>query len=534
MYIPLTFEGSLGKCLYASGGLTNGTFISGSDEYEFHLYNNNSTFTITNGTVDNVTILLVGGGGGGGWATSAAQGGGGGGVTLIQNQRLYPGTYSIIVGKGGLGSTSTISNQIGDTGTSSSFSGSGLYITASGGGGGGYFGNDTGTGVSGNGFAGGSSTSTYGGGGGGAVAVGQAGNTTNGAGDGGNGIEYANSDRRFAYAFGCGGGGSRTAAGSGQVGFSCNSTSYGAGCSNVDYPAQDGNPGYGGGGGAGLRGYTGAGDGGDGCVYIQYKINSYCKNFNHKTGSCECREITFNTDPIATYDPLVTGSYAYVPCGTSTLVTGSVQAYYPITVCATSGAFFVGPTSSSRYQIGYNSTGSQCSTWSNVCGTSPIYTSSCSSSYFTYFGSGYTYYVGRNSDSISYSEVDNNYVQGGAEIGRYVCQSSILTNPSGSSVKVAPTVNSPAGTFIKLDGSKCLVLNWQSTLVTSATSTLHWYDCTGTLQTYTFTFPGTVNYTFTASFAVESPWYTGTFIGSYDYVTTGNDYTGSLPACGCP
>jgi hypothetical protein len=541
MYIPLTFEGSQAKCLYAEAGPGgyNGSFISGSDQYNYHLYTGSvGTLNVNAGTIDNVTILIVGGGGGGGTHTIGAQGGGGGEVKFLTNQRLYTGTYSISIGGGGIGFVGATS-RIGNTGGQSSFSGSNLFISASGGGGGGYYGNSSGTGVSGNGFAGGTPISTAGGGGGGATAAGSPGTTSSG-GNGGQGLYFATANSNIAWGFGCGGGGSKNG---NNAGVSCNDNFYGAGANySSGQSGADGMPGYGMGGGGGYASSaTGGGDGSSGVIYIQYKINSYCKNNFNQTGSCGCREIviTPNNTP-SELDPTYTGSYVYVPCYGTELVSGSIRDEYPITVCAMSGTFFYTPT-----QIGFV-TGSignalaECSTGSS-CLPIPQYTSSCSSSIYTYFGAGNTYYVPRNSTSLSFASVGG--TGEGNTFGRYICQSSILTNPSGSDVVVQQ--NSYFGSFIdgKLSGAKCVVLGFTRTIATAGstyTQTLHYWDQFGVEQTVTKTYNNaspTWTYSFTTSFANGAPYFTSTTISPNElyYLSTANEYTSSgLPTCGCP
>ncbi len=81
--------------------------------------------------VDEAEVLIVAGGGGGGRGTSAG-GGGAGGLIYITSELLPFGTVeSVIVGKGGIGSTNT--NASGRNGSESSF----LGLIVSGGGGGG-------------------------------------------------------------------------------------------------------------------------------------------------------------------------------------------------------------------------------------------------------------------------------------------------------------------------------------------------------------------------------------------------------------
>ena len=65
MYIPLTFEGALQKCLFASGGV-EGFYISGNTQYAYHWFTGSGQFVVNKGSIDNVEIYVIGGGGGGG------------------------------------------------------------------------------------------------------------------------------------------------------------------------------------------------------------------------------------------------------------------------------------------------------------------------------------------------------------------------------------------------------------------------------------------------------------------------------------
>ena len=186
------------------------------------------TYTLTTPETLFCDILVVAGGGGGG--SDRGGGGGGGGVIYTQNITLN-GTYNIIVGKEGLGTTSS---GLGGTGTrggsgnNSSISGSGITtITTIGGGGGGgcatggikdglsggsggggshYGGNGSGgTGTAGQGYNGGTGyEGGAAGGGGGVMAVGTNASSTN-AGNGGIGL--SNTITGTAIIYGSGGGG---------------------------------------------------------------------------------------------------------------------------------------------------------------------------------------------------------------------------------------------------------------------------------------------------------------------------------------
>lgn len=520
MYIPLTFEGALQKCLYASGG-TEGFFVSGSQQWKFHWFTSSANFTIDKGSISDARIYVIGGGGAGGRGDTfpvinGASGGGGGGVTYTTNAILYKGTYQIVVGKG---ASDTLSeNTAGDSGFPSSFIGTNINLSAAGGGGGGVGSTGVG-GTSGNGFAGGTSNGTRGGGGGGSTGVG--GNATSTlAGSGGPGLSLQVSEPAAnptdTWQFGVGGGGTRNNSGTGK---------------GANY--------YGNGGG-GCADTTDS-SGGSGSVIIQYPITNYCANYFNRTGSCDCRQITFDASDEFDFYPTLTGSYFYMPCGGTSYVTGSLYAYAPITVCANSGSFFAGKYGESGYTLGYvtgSSLSLQCSTGSlgypQVCTSPNIFTSSCTSSLFTYFKPGgpgkdaYTYFVGRNSNSISYvyfTEIAN---KSSDKIGAYTCQSTIASNLSGSSNDI-----------VRYDGAKCLVLNYTETIAASFVQRLFWYDCAGTARSASFNFPGSVNYNFTASFALGSPYFTD-FPSTgrqpdLNIVSVGNTYTGSgLPDCGCP
>jgi hypothetical protein len=333
MYIPLTFEGSQAKCLFATGGY-EGYFISGSQQWAYHWFTGSANLEVQKGTIDNVQILVVGGGGGGAISNTAG-GGGGGGVNFNSNARLFQGTYNVSVGKGGKGGQYSGTANPGDNGVGSSIIGSNLSMAAGGGSGGGQtnilFGGASGTPTS---FAGGSNSGILGGGGGGASSVGQ--NATNG-GDGGSGLIY--SIANFVQSFGCGGGGGgNTVGGAGAAG--CESAGQGGWVTPTNQ-AKPGSNRYGGGGGGAYRSATNAGgDGGSGSVIIQYPIYDYCTNYFNETGSCGCRELTFDTSTIGNFYPDITGSYIYMPCGETQFVSGSLISYAPLTVCAVSNSYF--------------------------------------------------------------------------------------------------------------------------------------------------------------------------------------------------
>ena len=320
MYIPLTFEGSQAKCLFATGGY-EGYFISGSQQYKYHWFTGSANLEVQKGTIDNVQIYVVGGGGGAATYIPSSGGGGGGGgaVTYTMNGRLFQGTYSVGVGAGGTGGAAE--QTAGDNGSPSSFIGSNLNMVAGGGQGGGQGGN------LGNGGA-------AGGPGGGA---GGAGGSSSGSNGGyGTTIYFASEG---AQGYGCGGGGASSVFNGNDGDGGCNDA--GSGDPTGAAPGGSGPNRYGvGGGGGNGPGYQLGGPGGSGSVMIQYPIYDYCSNYFNETGSCGCRQITFDTTDPLNYYPYQTGSFLYQPCGENRFVSGSLIAYAPLTVCAISNSYF--------------------------------------------------------------------------------------------------------------------------------------------------------------------------------------------------
>lgn len=240
---------------------------------------------------DMVEYLIVGGGGGGGSSNSVGGGGGGGGGGFLTGSTdVLSGSYSIVVGAGGVGDT---------VGGNSSA----LSLTSIGGGKGGYAGNSPtvplavgGTGGSGGGGgatddvggisgAAGSGTvgqgknggtgsaqnnsGTAGGGGGGAFAVG--GNGPFSSGVGGDGINSSIRGTGSITYGGGGGGGTRGGGGIGQLG---GLGGGGSGGRNGGLGAQNGTTNLGGGGG-GSGGGSVVGNGGDGVVIIRYPVGTF-------------------------------------------------------------------------------------------------------------------------------------------------------------------------------------------------------------------------------------------------------------------
>jgi hypothetical protein len=290
--------------LVISGMISSGGLVSEENGFRIHTFKSSGTFSIQEER--DIEVLVVAGGGGGG---GGRQGGGGGAGGLIFNDNLsvIPGSYTIHIGAGGIGTIQSGGN-VGENGSNSKFTlgnttliesfggGRGASETpnanpASGGSGGGgsHAGNiltvtaiigAAGTPDQGNkGGDGGTSVNTFGaqynvgflcgGGGGGASEVGENA-TTSKAGDGGDGIDPFGDGTFYA-----GGGGaserSSTRAGTGGLGGGGNgAVQPGA--------ADDGELNTGGGGGAGRGGGTPGGTGGiggaggSGIVIIRYQI----------------------------------------------------------------------------------------------------------------------------------------------------------------------------------------------------------------------------------------------------------------------
>lgn len=270
---------------------TGGTIYSDS-QYFYHVFNASGTFTPSQSI--SADILQVAGGGSGG--NFNAGGGGAGGVLTYTGQSLTVTGYTVTVGAGGAGTTSS---GVTNNGTNSQFA----SLTASvGGGGGGWFtggaslaGQNGGCGGGGmggagsasllvgtgsqgfNGGTGSSSGSGNGGGGGGGMgAVG--GNATNGADTGGNGGAGITSTFINAlgtatgvgfnssgtyYLAGGGGGGGYNAAGTGGIG--------GGGIGGYQSVAGgNGQIATGSGGGGARNGGALSGAGGSGVVIVRY------------------------------------------------------------------------------------------------------------------------------------------------------------------------------------------------------------------------------------------------------------------------
>ena len=285
---------------YADGGTI--TYVTiGSDTYRIHAFTAAGTSTLfLPETVECDVLLVAGGGGGGGSGSSSASGAGGGagGLILDLNKTVSPGSYSIVVGAGGLFINPGFDLQGSDGGDTSAFS-----LTAVGGGGGGsrVDGNANGRdGGSGGGEGSKGVTTSYGsgtsgqgnrgglngysgiprpepleklasGGGGGAGGVGGDGLDDNYSGDGGAGLDmsayFTTSFGENGY-FAGGGGGGRP--GSVTNGFGSGGIGGGADGGNDDAP-ESGTANTGG-GGAGAGRNNRSGPGGSGIVLIRYRV----------------------------------------------------------------------------------------------------------------------------------------------------------------------------------------------------------------------------------------------------------------------
>jgi hypothetical protein len=217
----------------------------------------------------NIDVLLVGGGGGGGdgvhYSNNGA-GGGGGGVIYESSHTITSGSYSIVVGNGGIrntnGQNTTFNGLVaigGGAGESAS------TAAGNGGSGGGAIPNSIakGTGTTGQGYAGGNGATSSpwaGGGGGGASELGN----TDGAGLGGDGITYSIAGSSITLGGGGSGGNDATRLAGGDGGGGTGavySDSYGGGNGTA-------NTGGGGGGGASRTSSVPGGTGGTGIVII--------------------------------------------------------------------------------------------------------------------------------------------------------------------------------------------------------------------------------------------------------------------------
>jgi hypothetical protein len=264
----------------ATGGSAQDITVDGVN-YRAHTFTSDQNFVVSEG--GEVEYLIVAGGGGGGLDLG---GGGGGGGVRTGTVTLAPGTYSVVIGQGGSGSTSQ--SNTGSKGDNSSFNNiialgggggksrnSGTGNSEGGSGGGGSFNNTTaGLGTAGQGFSGGTAA-TYGcGGGGGGGGTGD--NATAPAQGGNGGIGYLSSISGVAtyYAAGGGGGGGTSlgtpsGAGAGGLGGGGAGSTAG-GVTPTNGTANTGGGGGGQGGTSGVGPSGSGGSGGSGIVILRY------------------------------------------------------------------------------------------------------------------------------------------------------------------------------------------------------------------------------------------------------------------------
>ena len=286
VYNGTAWQGLDGVSATQSGGSGTTTTSGG---YKIHTFTSSGTLNVITGGA--AEYLVVAGGGGGGM--NAGSGGGAGGMLTGDALTIQSGSYTITVGTGGAGGSS--SSAYGTTGNDSSIvqgttslvaaSGGGYGVNVGNGGSGGSGGGGSdgengiasgGSGISGQGNNGGNGLHPGGvnraaGGGGGAGAVGQnsQGNSQGGAG----GIGVVSTIRELGNVYYAGGGGgachnSATGGSGGTGGGGKAGNSGGSGTSGNPGTSGTANTGGGGGGGAGY-GYDGAG-GGSGIVVIRY------------------------------------------------------------------------------------------------------------------------------------------------------------------------------------------------------------------------------------------------------------------------
>ena len=278
-------------------------------------------------------LVIAGGGGGGSHSGGGGGGGGAGGYRASYNSEASGGggssessltfdrgvTYTITVGAGGLGHTTTSGK--GSNGSDSSISGSNIttitsvggaggagYSSAattggSGGGGAGNGGAAASSGTANQGYAGGAGGgggTTNGGGGGGAFQTGAVGSAASNSGTGGAGVASTITGSSVTRAGGGGGGSDSRSGGNAGPGGAGGGGAGGNGANGTDGTANTG----GGGGGTGYNGgHTDGADGGSGVVILRMPTAKYSGT---TTGSPTVT--TDGTDTILTF----TSSGTYV------------------------------------------------------------------------------------------------------------------------------------------------------------------------------------------------------------------------------
>ena len=265
---------------YVVPSVSGGTLTSDATYY-YRTFTGNGSLIVSNASL-NIDYLLIAGGGAGGGAGSndagTAAGGGAGGYLYQNSYSLPANTYTVTIGAGGAGGTSS-SSQYWNSGVNSTFTGTGVSLSsvgggrgdfasgsggASGGSGGGSSATRSGaSGTTGQGNAGGNAQVDASGGGGGAGSAGGNGTSNGVSGSSGNGGSGSNVHSTWL-----------TAISSAMTGVSGWSTATSGG-----YIA-------GGGGGGGGNGYTpGNGGSGGGTTGGVYHGNSNSATQNTGSGS---------------------------------------------------------------------------------------------------------------------------------------------------------------------------------------------------------------------------------------------------------
>lgn len=267
-------------------GAPSGGTITTSGGYRYHTFTSSSNFVVPTGFSKTYDALIVAGGASGGAANGGANGGGGAGGAIEHNAfSLSSSTYTITIGAGGSGVTSSIGNNGSNTtafsqtaiggGGGDNRGGTGASSGGSGGGGSSSGSSNYGAATSGQGNRGGvgrddpNSNSIYpAGGGGGKGAQGADAVVDGPSGDGGDGINWKSLGTYYA---GGGGGGaytSSTGPGAGGQGGGGAGPAFG----NAASSANNGSVNTGGGGGGGSSGAYLSGSGGSGIVIVRYAM----------------------------------------------------------------------------------------------------------------------------------------------------------------------------------------------------------------------------------------------------------------------
>lgn len=311
---PATITGATFSILFADSNGQNITSTPYGNGYTLYIITaaSSGTFATPSSFAPYITYLITGGGGAGGAGDSLGSGGGGGGAGgyLVGYRAINASTtFTINVGLGGTG----VVGGVGNTGTSSSFIGTGISLTASGGGGGGNtfvagaagasgggggLRNNVagGSGTSGQGNAGGASLFTNGsatgrgGGGGGALAIGASGSGPNivsnipstPGGNGGAGITNYVTGSAISYAGGGGAGGFDRSVGPGGLGGGGSGSGLGSSSAGYNIVGTAGTTNLGGGGGGSATGTSASsiagGAGGSGILILRHLTNPILSN----------------------------------------------------------------------------------------------------------------------------------------------------------------------------------------------------------------------------------------------------------------